>query len=1119
MNQDFAKNPYVGPRAFQSGEKIYGRGWEMRRLINLIRSERIVLLHSPSGAGKSSLIQAAILPELEQKKQFDVLPTIRVNRSPTGDTPVPDGANRYTVSTIVSLEKSREDDKGQDESHLWSLTLTEYFRLRWSGEEEERQLLVFDQFEEIINQDPYDLEMKEQFFNQLGALLSDRNRYALFLIRDDYLASLEPYSHLIPTHLRTTLRLELLDHEAALKAIRNPAINEGVEFDEKAARSLVEDLSKVRVQKLDGTMETRVGPFVEPVQLQVVCNRLWSRVSAAKRLSDGIDQRDVKDFGEVSNALAGYYCDTIGRVAREQGINERDIRHWIESQLITEQGIRGQVLKEHDETQGLSNSVIEGLVSTHLLRQEKRRQATWLELAHDRLVEPILQDNRRVAEARRARIRTAVVLLLLAVVFIIGALFAGTTLRSNSLASSRGQATGTYVAREVRTTEQAFAAATAARVQADQDLLQIESGATRMVAQVTAEAQVIEATATQFLYQVTQQASEARATATQEAYQFQATANLASLALLPIETLRGMLTGADATQRAAAAEALGVAATANPELSAEVVPLLFARLSGDSDASVRTAAAMSLLDIAAVDVTTVTKAVESQLASTETSDLLTAAEDSEPIIRQTAAVLLGQTALSLQDGYALEKIEATLTNLSADPVNAVRVAAEESSNLIKPVGSEVFVGEWVNVDPETRSWTRIEIGPAGNDLSFHLYGSCGLKECDAGETIVPYGGGPLVVQLDSDFSTRTLTVTVNTKSDMLRAETFVHFDDYSGRSDYNTSDLFVRRSQITTTAVPTPTTLPVGLESGDKLFVALFWDEEGLAIVDLKSEIVEKTTSFSAINARYLAANSVREEIYVSLANGDSFYIVDGGSGEVIGVINEEVGWNSQNSVVSPAGDDVFLATSGGTKGREENKILIIDPEKIEVTQVIRLGAFEFPGGLGRLELSPDGRQLYTIDLTAEELIVVDALAGEVTNRIPVPYKQILGISENGDFLYVLHGNELVKVSITGWRELWRFKVGERVDKVAVAPGIIYVPDQEGDRVILINDRTADVMARWPIDAPSSVVLSEDFRDLFVSSIENDSIQVIDAKSGATTAVINLPEALGPTDMVLLTIE
>ena len=73
-------NPYVGPRAFQTGEVLYGRDGDILNLYYLLLAERVVLLFSPSGAGKSSLIQAGLIPRLKEK--FSFIPIIRVNQEP-----------------------------------------------------------------------------------------------------------------------------------------------------------------------------------------------------------------------------------------------------------------------------------------------------------------------------------------------------------------------------------------------------------------------------------------------------------------------------------------------------------------------------------------------------------------------------------------------------------------------------------------------------------------------------------------------------------------------------------------------------------------------------------------------------------------------------------------------------------------------------------------------------------------------------------------------------------------------------------------------------------------------------------------------------------------------------
>ena len=106
-------NPYVGPRAFQPGETLYGRDREVLELLDLVLAERIVLLHSPSGAGKTSLIQAALIPRLEEEG-FEVLPVIRVSLEQPVGTDTGEGLNHYVLSTLLSLEQDVPTDEQFD---------------------------------------------------------------------------------------------------------------------------------------------------------------------------------------------------------------------------------------------------------------------------------------------------------------------------------------------------------------------------------------------------------------------------------------------------------------------------------------------------------------------------------------------------------------------------------------------------------------------------------------------------------------------------------------------------------------------------------------------------------------------------------------------------------------------------------------------------------------------------------------------------------------------------------------------------------------------------------------------------------------------------------------------
>ncbi len=384
-------NPFVGPRSFRTGETLYGRDRELNELLDLLIAERIVLLYAPSGAGKSSLVQAALVPRLGEEG-FRVLPVMRVSQEPP-NVAHPAGFNRYVFSLLLSLEEALPENEQLPLSELAGLTLAAYLDRRAAtdeGAQRTSDVLIFDQFEEILTVNAADLDAKTDFFVQVGQALRDRTRWALFSMREDFIAALDPYTRYLPTRLHTTFRLDLLGPVAAQDALQKPLKPLGVEFTPKAVRKLVDDLRRVRVQRSDGTFADQLGPHIEPVQLQVVGYRLWEQLSPEARI---IQATAVAAVGTVDTVLADYYTASVNAAARATGVGERPIREWFEQELITAQGVRGQVLRGSEHSQQLTEAVIQKLIDAHIVRGEERRGATWYELAHDRLIEPVRQSN------------------------------------------------------------------------------------------------------------------------------------------------------------------------------------------------------------------------------------------------------------------------------------------------------------------------------------------------------------------------------------------------------------------------------------------------------------------------------------------------------------------------------------------------------------------------------------------------------------------------------------------------------------------------------------------------------------------------------------------------------
>ncbi|MBN1888503.1 MAG: hypothetical protein JW850_10950 [Thermoflexales bacterium] len=152
-----------------------------------------------------------------------------------------------------------------------------------------------------------------------------------------------------------------------------------------------------------------MGQYVEPVQLQVVCQQLWESLPDTVSQDGVIEWDEIKGYN-VDQALTNFYENTLAetrnRVSGRNPVSERRLRRWFSEQLITPEGRRGLALQGQEETAGLPNAAVTALENHHLIRAEVRGGSRWYELSHDRLVEPIVQSNQAWEAARQTPLRT-----------------------------------------------------------------------------------------------------------------------------------------------------------------------------------------------------------------------------------------------------------------------------------------------------------------------------------------------------------------------------------------------------------------------------------------------------------------------------------------------------------------------------------------------------------------------------------------------------------------------------------------------------------------------------------------------------------------------------------------
>jgi cell wall-associated NlpC family hydrolase len=411
-----AENPYVGPRPFERGEGafFFGREREVQELLSLVVAHRVVLLYAASGAGKTSLLNAGLGPLLDHEEGFELLPTARVRALSANDPPV--DADAYAFGVLTHLMPEAELVGHERETLAGFLARREH-PVGEDGFPAPRALIV-DQLEEVFTLYQERWSEREEFFRQLAeALDADPLLRIVLAIREDYVAHLDPFARLLPTALRTRMRLERLGRESALRAATEPARRAGRSFAPGVAEKLVDDLLEMRVDMGGGQTRPVPGEYVEPVQLQVACRSLWSRLPPD---ATEITEEHRLVFGDVDQVLSQFYEETIAAAAARGNLKGDELRERFATAFITPLETRGTVYWTPTTTAGMPAEAIEEMDRRHLIRAEVRAGARWYELTHDRLIGPVRASNRarRAALAarrrRRAGIGSAVVFTLLA---------------------------------------------------------------------------------------------------------------------------------------------------------------------------------------------------------------------------------------------------------------------------------------------------------------------------------------------------------------------------------------------------------------------------------------------------------------------------------------------------------------------------------------------------------------------------------------------------------------------------------------------------------------------------------------------------------------------------------
>ncbi|MCA2859822.1 MULTISPECIES: hypothetical protein [unclassified Microcystis] len=364
-------SPYLGLRKFEVDDKdrFFGRDNWIIELTDYLKPKNVLLLLGASGSGKSSLVQAGLIPKL--KDDFGANRLVNL-------TFVPDVnpfesfygcllANRYKQSQAKLAQAVKEDtlikvvEGLKNNSDLW--------------------FIFIDQFEELFTRTPK--TERDIFIKSLIKLIEKNNSLVkiVMTMRADFLDKLSPYPSLGKIHDQYSKMLTDMDENELRLAIAEPAARNGVIFEQGLINQIIADFYE------------QAGSL--PL-LQYTLDLLWQKDHIQERV---LNIKTYQEIGGVTGALEKQADKIYGKFNEQQ----RKAAEEIFLELISlegEKAVSRRADKSSFEQEEMQREVLYQLIDNRLLVSKGEDGKATVEVAHEALLRSwkVLQDLIREKE-------------------------------------------------------------------------------------------------------------------------------------------------------------------------------------------------------------------------------------------------------------------------------------------------------------------------------------------------------------------------------------------------------------------------------------------------------------------------------------------------------------------------------------------------------------------------------------------------------------------------------------------------------------------------------------------------------------------------------------------------
>jgi energy-coupling factor transporter ATP-binding protein EcfA2 len=372
--------PYRGLQYFDFTEAdakyFYGRQAVTDRLIEKVRQSNFLTLLGASGNGKSSLVRAGLLYQLQQGRKLSGSDTWQLRIFRPGEHPLQSLAQAFLDAELSDIQRASQLGQAEDLINKGSQGLGQLI----DAANCERVVLVVDQFEEVFTLCENDQERKHFFDSLLTALQRCGRKFCLVLtMRADFFGKCAEYAELAAKIQENLLTVTPMNRQELEQAIIAPAKQVNLTVEPELVEQIIDDMGD--------------SPGILPL-LQYTLTEIWQQRTGEGKLTLATYSR----FGGVKGTLQKRATEVYESLSPQEQLATKhiflELTHFGDGTEDTRRQVSKKQLITGEYSEDLINKVIERLTNDKLIvsssilteKESELNESEIIEVIHETLI-------------------------------------------------------------------------------------------------------------------------------------------------------------------------------------------------------------------------------------------------------------------------------------------------------------------------------------------------------------------------------------------------------------------------------------------------------------------------------------------------------------------------------------------------------------------------------------------------------------------------------------------------------------------------------------------------------------------------------------------------------------